>query len=110
MVLSKEKRKVDDSIDNTTNHHRGPLTFRGAFAGSTTGSNDFSTEFESGNEGVPGRSGEGAELDWCACFSDSPETGFSVEAIAARDESSSADRYGECKKMTMRREYQRPDR
>lgn len=93
MVLSNENRNVDDSIDRTTSPHKGPLTLRGAFAGSSTVSSDFSTEFESRSEGVPGRSSEGAELDWCGCFSDSVETGSTVEAMAARERTSSADHY-----------------
>lgn len=90
MVLSNENRNVDDNIDSTTRHHKGPLTLRGAFAGSTV-SSDFSTEFESRSDGVPGRSSEGAELIWCGRFSDSIETGLTVEAMAARERTSSAD-------------------
>lgn len=81
MVLSRENKNVDDSIDSTTNPHRGPLTLRGAFAGSPTALDDFSNEFESGSEGVPGRSRDGAELSWCECFSDSTETGSTVKAM-----------------------------
>jgi len=81
MVLSRENRNVDDSIDSTTNPHRGPLTLHGAFAGSSTVFDDFSSEFESGSEGVPGRSRDGAELSCCECFSDITETGSTVEAI-----------------------------
>lgn len=80
-MLSRENRNVDDSIDSTTKPHRGPLTLRGAFAGAPTVFDDFSSDFESGSEGVPGRSRDGAELSWCECFSDTTETVSTVEAI-----------------------------
>lgn len=62
MVLSRENRNVDDSIDSTTNPHKGPLTLRGAFTTSSTVPEDLSSEFVSGSEGVPDRSREGAAL------------------------------------------------
>lgn len=93
MVLSRENRNVDDSIDSTTNPHKGPLTLRGAFAASSTVPVDFSSEFVSGSEGVPGRSREGAALSRCDCLFDSSKTCSTVEAIAARGKSFGANNW-----------------